>query len=203
MPPTTREFPADHPVHDAIANRWSPYCYDARPVSREDLVSLFEAARWAASCFNEQPWRYIVGTKEDREQYDRVLACLVEPNQAWAKHAPALALGIAKSQFSRNDKENRHSAHDLGLATAQLTLEATARGLGVHQMGGIHPDKARESFSIPEGFEVVTGIAIGYPAADLSKAPEDLAKRDQSPRARKPLSELVFGATWGEGSPLV
>src|SRR5215468_11860774 len=133
-----------HRIHELIARRFSPYAFSPRAVSNEDLCSLFEAARWAASSYNEQPWSYIVAMREDNEEFERLLSCLVEGNQRWASSAPVLVLGIASLNFSRNGKPNRAAIHDLGQASANLTLEATARGLYVHQMIGILPDKARE-----------------------------------------------------------
>lgn len=188
----------DYPVHDLITKRWSPYSFDARPVSDSDLCSLFEAARWAASSYNEQPWSYIVATKKNPEEFARLLSCLVEGNQAWAKAAPVLALGIATLKFRRNQKPNRVALHDLGLAAGNLCLEATARGLVVHQMVGIVPEKAREIYGIPEDSEAVTGIAIGYPG-NPDSLPDTLKERDRTPRQRKPLSEFVFEGKWGQG----
>src|SRR5438270_6621565 len=134
----------DHPIHELIARRWSPYAFADRPVSDSDLRSLFEAARWAASSFNEQPWAYVVATKADPDAFERLLSCLVEGNQGWAVAAPVLALGCTSLRFALNNKPNAAAVHDLGLAGASLTLEATARGLSVHQMIGILPDRARE-----------------------------------------------------------
>jgi nitroreductase len=191
----------DHPIHNLLTERWSPYAFDSKPVAKADLCSLFEAARWAASSYNEQPWSYLVATKEDRE-FERILSCLVEPNQAWAKSAPVLALGIVHLKFSQNNKDNRAAVHDLGLAAGNLLVEATARGLSVHQMIGIHPDKAREVFQIPEHSEAWTAIAIGY-KGDSSKLPEALRERDLMPRQRKPLSQFVFAGKWGQPSPVV
>ena len=162
---------------------------------------LFEAARWAASSYNEQPWNFLVATKEDPGEFERVLSCLVEGNQSWAKAAPVLALGVVSLRFSRSDKENRAAVHDLGLASANLVVEATARGLSVHQMIGILPDKAREVFHIPENSEAWTALAIGY-KADPDKLPEALRERDLAPRRRKPLSQFVFTGKWGNPSPL-
>ncbi len=192
----------DYPVHDLITKRWSPYSFDDRPVSESDLRSLFEAARWAASSYNEQPWSYIVATKENPEEFERLLSCLVEGNQVWAKAAPVLALGIATLKFARNKKPNRVAVHDLGLAAGNLCLEATARGLMVHQMVGILPDKARETYEIPEGSEAVTGFAIGY-AGNPDSLPDTLKERDRAARQRKPLGEFVFGGKWGTTSGLV
>jgi nitroreductase len=193
---------ADHPIHELITKRWSPYSFDARSVTDENLRSLFEAARWAPSSYNEQPWSYIVAKKENPEEFQRLLSCLVEGNQVWAKAAPVLALGIAKLRFARNDQPNRAAIHDLGLAAGNLVVEATARGLWVHQMIGILPDKARETYAIPEGYEPLTGIAIGY-AGDPKALPEGLRERDLARRPRKPLKEFVFSQTWGNVSEII
>lgn len=181
---------ADHPIQTLIGRRWSPYGYDPRPLQREDLRSLFEAARWAPSAFNEQPWRYIVAERGNTAAFERLLSCLVEGNQVWAKNASVLALGVTKTTFARNGKPNRHAAHDLGLATAGLIVEATARGLLVHQMGGILPEKARELYGIPEDFEPLTGIAIGY------RTTADPPPPDTTPRTRHPQADFVFTDAW-------
>ena len=191
-----------HPVHELIAKRWSPYGYADRPVSHDDLRSVFEAARWAPSSYNEQPWSYIVATKDNPVEFERLLSCLVEPNQVWAKAAPVLALGCTSLLFTRNGKPNAAAIHDLGLAAGNLCLEATARGLYVHQMIGILPDKARDVFHIPEGVQPLTGLAIGY-AADPVVLPEKLRERDLASRARKSLAEFVFTGDWGTASSLV
>jgi nitroreductase len=201
MNPIKHATPA-YPIHELVASRYSPYGFADRPVSRDDLRSLFEAARWAASSYNEQPWRYIVATRENKDEFERVLSCLVEPNQAWAKMAPVLALGCTSLRFAMNGKPNSVAVHDLGIASATLTFEATSRGLAVHQMAGILPDKARETFGIPEGFQAVTALAIGY-AADPNKLPDTLKQRDAATRTRKTLAEFVFGSTWGQSSSAV
>lgn len=192
----------DYPVHELIARRWSPYAFADRPVADGDLRSLFEAARWAASSYNEQPWSYIVATKAIGAEFQRLLSCLVEPNQTWAKAAPVLALGCTSLKFALNGKANAAAVHDLGLASASLSLEATARGLCVHQMIGILPDKAREVYRIPESVQAITGLAIGY-AADPNALDEKYRQRDLAPRARKALAEFVFGGEWGLTSNLV
>lgn len=199
----SREATPDHPIHELLVRRWSPYGIEDRSVSREDLHSLFEAARWAASSYNEQPWRYIVATRDQPEEFEKLLSCLVEANRVWAAKAPVLALGVSSLHFSRNGKPNAHAAHDLALATANLTVEATARGLSVHQMAGILPDRAREVYGIPEGFQAFTGMAIGYATLEPEDLPEELRKRDQAPRTRKPLKEIVFGAKWESPSSLL
>ncbi|MGH7856364.1 MAG: nitroreductase family protein [Candidatus Binatia bacterium] len=192
----------DYPILEVLAERWSPYAFAERPVAVADLRSLFEAARWAASSYNEQPWSYIVATKEDPEEFQRVLSCLVDANQKWAKAAPVLALGVVSLKFARNARDNRAAVHDLGLAAGNLLAEATARGLSVHQMIGILPDKAREIYDIPDGSEAWTGIAIGY-EGDPTNLPDALRERDLAPRPRKPLSQFVFSGKWGRPSPLV
>ena len=190
---------ADHPVHDLVSTRWSPYAFDPRPVSTTDLRSLFEAARWAASSYNEQPWRYVVATRDDATHYARLLECLAEANRVWAKAAPVLAIGIVSHIFERNGKANRAAVHDLGLASANLTLEATARGIAVHQMIGFDPEKARANFGIPVDFEAWTALAIGY-RGDPAALPENLRDRDAAPRTRRPLDAFVFGPRWGAAS---
>jgi nitroreductase len=191
----------DHPILQVLSERWSPYGFEDRPVSEADLRSLFEAARWAASSYNEQPWNYLVATREDSPEFGRLLSCLVEANQAWAKAAPVLVLGVVNLRFAKNMKDNRAAVHDLGLASGNLVVEATARGLSVHQMIGILPDQARKVYQIPEHFEAWTAMAIGY-KADPAKLPDALKERDLAPRQRKPLSKFVFTGQWGQPSPL-
>ena len=191
----------DHPVHELITKRWSPYAFADRAVSDDDLRSLFEAARWAASSYNEQPWRYIVATKTNSEEFERLLSCLVEGNQPWAKAAPVLAIGCTSLNFTKTGQPNAAAHHDLGLASATLTLEATARGLSVHQMIGILPDRVRELYAVPDGIQPLTALAIGY-LGDPAALPENYRPRDLSPRPRKPLAEIVFGGRWGTPSSL-
>jgi nitroreductase len=198
----TKKASPDHPIQQVLAERWSPYGFANRSVTESDLRSLFEAARWAASSYNEQPWTYFVATKENAQEFGRLLSCLVEANQEWAKAASVLVLGVVSLKFSRNNKDNRAAVHDLGLASANLVVEATARGLSVHQMIGILPDKAREVFQIPEHSEAWTAMAIGY-KADPAQLPDALKERDLTPRQRKPLSQFVFTGKWGQPSPLV
>jgi nitroreductase len=186
----------DYPIHKFLAERWSPYAFQDRPVSEADLCSLFEAARWSASSYNEQPWRYLVATQGNPDQFQQLLSCLTEGNQIWAKNAPVLALGIASLKFTLNREDNRAAIHDLGLATGNLVVEATARGICVHQMIGILPDKARDLFDIPEGFEAWTGLAIGY-QGDPMTLPDDLQQCDLKPRQRTPLDQFVFAGKWG------
>jgi len=192
----------DHPVQELIAGRWSPYAFDSRPVPLSDLQSVFEAARWAPSSYNEQPWSYIIATKDDPKEFERLLSCLIEGNRNWAKDAPVLALGVVSLKFKSTGQENRAAIHDLGLAAGNLVFEATARNLMVHQMIGILPEKARETYNIPAGHEAWTALAIGYlgSGADL---PDRLRQRDSTPRQRKRLNEFVFARQWGNPSALM
>ena len=170
--------------------------------SRTRISARCSRRRWAASSYNEQPWSYIVATKKAPEAFERLLSCLVEGNQAWARLRPCWRLGCTSLNFARNGKPNDAAVHDLGLASANLTLEATARGLSVHQMIGILPDRARELYRIPEGVRPLTGLAIGY-AGDPAVLPENYRARDLAPRTRKVLAEFVFGDAWGEASSSV
>jgi nitroreductase len=190
------------PVHDLIRERWSPRAFSSRPIEKEKLRSLFEAARWAASSYNAQPWYFIVATKDDPENYKKILDTFVEFNQGWAKNAPVVALSVARMKFEHNGTPNNHAFHDVGQAAANLALQATALGLQVHQMAGILPYKAREIFGIPDGYEAVAGFAIGYPG-DPADLPDTLREQERAPRSRKPLDSFVFTGKWGKISPIV
>jgi len=179
----------DYPIHELIARRWSPRSFEARPIPDADLRGMLEAARWAASSFNEQPWRFIVARRQDRDGFERALGCLTENNRHWARNAGALILTAVSKTFERNGKPNRVALHDLGKAAGYLVLEATARGLHARQMAGVDLERVRETHGVPEGFEPQTAIAIGY-AGD----PED----ESGPRTRKPQSEFVFESHWGQ-----
>ena len=185
----------DHPIHDFITNRWSPYKFADRLVLKEDLLSLFEAARWAPSSYNEQPWRFIMATKDQPQVFEKLLTFLAPGNQEWAKNASALVLGITHRTFDRNGKENKAAIYDLGAAVSYLTFEATTRGISVHQMIGIEPEKARDAYAIPNDYEVLTAFAIGYSGLSES-ALDKLAERDQAPRTRKVIAEFVFSRKW-------
>jgi nitroreductase len=182
-----------------IRHRWSPRAFDSRPVEPEKLRSLFEAARWASSSGNGQPWSYIVATKDDPDNFARVLQCFNENNQVWTKHAPVIGLSVATIKNPTSGKPNRFAFHDVGQATATLALQASELGLEIHQMGGIFPDKAREVFSVPEDHEVVAGFALGYPG-DPNSLPENLRERELQLRQRKPAAEFVFSGKWGKAA---
>jgi len=198
-----RPAPATEPIHDLILHRWSPRAFDSRAVEPDKLRTLFEAARWSASSYNAQPWYFIVGTKNDPENYKKVLDSFVEFNQGWAKSAPVVALSVAGFKMPHDGSTNRHAFHDVGQAAATLALQATALGLQVHQMAGILPDKAREIFGIPPDFEAVAGFAIGYPGDHMTLPEGRLRDNETGPRQRKPLSSFVFTGKWGETSPIV
>jgi nitroreductase len=194
--------PIDFPVHDLIRDRWSPRAFADKPVAPEILRSLFEAARWAPSSYNEQPWAYIVATKGEPDDFAKVLSVLVEFNQSWAKNAYVLGLAMCELKFAKNGTPNRNAQYDTGAATALLAVEATARGLAVHQMAGFDAAKARKAFEIPEGWDPLAAMAIGYPG-DPASLPASLQERERAERKRKPLSEFVMRAQWGQPAPFV
>lgn len=193
----------DYPIHEIIKQRWSPRAFSPREVEREKLLSLLEAARWAPSSYNEQPWRYFVATREHPEHYEKLFGCLGEGNRKWAGNAPVLMLSVAKTFFDKNQRGNRHAWHDVGLATANLIFQATDLGLHVHQMAGFHVEKVRRVLRIPQGFEPAAMIAVGYLGDPESLEDEKLRARETAPRTRKPLKEIVFANTWGQAAPLV
>jgi nitroreductase len=197
-----QELTASHgkALKDLLARRRSPYAFSPRPVEPERLRALLEAARSAPSSYNEQPWRFIVATRDDPEAFERLLSVLVDGNRQWAKNAPVLTISVAKLDFS-NGSPNRHAFHDVGQAAAYLTVQATALGLAVHQMGGFDAQRTRELLRIPEGYEPVAAIALGYPG-DPEDLPEPLRSRQNGPRSRKPLEELVFAGDWDQPFPL-
>ncbi len=176
-------------IHPLLNQRYSPRAFADRPVLEADLELVLEAARWAPSSRNEQPWRFLV-THRDAEGHAELLAALNESNRRWAHHAPVLILCMVQRNFERLEVPNHHAWHDLGLAIAQLTLQASAQGMGLHQLGGFDPDIARERCGIPDTVDLVTIIALGYPG-DASALPEDLRVRETNHSPRKPLEELV------------
>ncbi len=188
--------PSDFPVHELIRERWSPRAFADRLVPQEVLRSIFEAARWAPSCYNEQPWAYIVASRDDNEGFERMLSVLVEFNANWAKSAPLLAIAVAELAFAKNNSPNRNAQYDTGAASALLSLEATAHGLAVHQMAGYDQEKARQVFGIPAGWEAIAALAIGYPG-DPASLPQPLKDREMAPRTRKPIAEFVMAGHWG------
>jgi nitroreductase len=190
------------PIHDLIRRRWSPRAFSEQPVEPDKLRSVLEAARWAPSSRNEQPWAFLVATKDNAEGYEGLAGVLMDSNRAWAGNAPVLILTIAHTRLEKDGQPNRHALHDLGQATANLIFQATSLGLATHQMGGFHPDAARERFGIPEGWEPVSVIALGYPG-NAESLPESLRERESAQRRRKPLGEFVFSGTWGHPASIL
>jgi len=181
----TMKNPINYSIHEALNARQSPYAFDPeRKVSTDDLNSLFEAVRWTMSSYNAQPWRYIVGVRgSDDGVWKQLFDVLVEGNQVWAKNAPVLALGLVEHNFEHNGEPNKAAVHDLGAASASLTFEATVRGIAVHQMIGIDPEKACEMFGLNESIEPFTGLAIGY---------VDASDKTDTERVRKPSKDFIL-----------
>ena len=184
-------------IEPLLTQRSSPYTFDPnRTVAEQDLRALFEAARWTMSSYNAQPWRYIVGVKSrSPEVWQQIYEALVAGNQGWAQHAPVLALGLTNNIFEHNGKENKAAMHDLGAASANLTFEATARGISVHQMIGIEADKAAETFSLAPEITPLTALAIGY-AGDNPELATELAERDKRPRERIDVSDFLISGSF-------
>lgn len=197
----SKPAPVGPHVHKLIRDRWSPRAFADRSIPAEEAKSLFEAAQWAPSCYNAQPWGFVVATRDQPEDFARLLSCLVPFNQDWAKAASMLLVTTARTAFEHNGKPNAHAWHDVGLAVAQLTLQAESLGLQAHQMAGIDVEKTRETLAVPEGWDPVTAVAIGYPG-DPESLPEGLRDQEVGGRQRKPLSEIVFGGRWGAESSL-
>lgn len=188
-----KHAPTVEGVLPTIHARWSSRAFSDKPVSDADLHRIFEAARWTASAYNEQPWRYIAGRK-GTETYQAIYDSLIGFNQEWAGRAPVLILGIASSKFSHNGTDNACALYDLGAATSQLTLQAAALGLTSHQMAGFDRDKARKSLGIPEDYKLGIVTALGYQGDLAALTNERLLAMETSPRQRKPLGEIVFSA---------
>ncbi len=180
----------DLPVHDLILRRWSPRSFTTEPVSDHDLKTLFTAASWAASSYNEQPWRFIVGRKGDAT-WQKIFDTLMPLNQSWATTAPVLFASFGKKTFSHNGSPDPYGLHDAGASTATLSLQATALGLHTHGMGGFDHNALREAFNVPEDFEVGAVWAIGY-VGDPDALPEGFQALEKAPRSRKPLEAFVF-----------
>jgi nitroreductase len=188
-----KKAPPVEGVLPVVQTRWSPRSFADRNVDPADLAKVFEAARWAASSTNEQPWRFLVGARGS-EAYSKILDALVPFNQSWAKSAPVLILGVTKTKFSHNGTPNPVALYDLGAAASYLTLQAAALGLATHQMAGFNADTARKSFEIPDEYHIGAVIALGYQGEPAALANPQLVDREVAPRERKPLSEFVFSS---------
>jgi nitroreductase len=183
----------DYPIHKLLKKRWSPRSLSDQSIDEKLLYQLFEAARWAPSSYNEQPWKFIIARQEDEAAFAKLSEVMDEFNQSWATDAPVIVLGLAKQSFSANGRSNPHAEHDLGQAIAHLTFEATRHDLYVHQMAGILPDKARELYDISEAYTPATMFAIGY-----LEDSGDLPSNDSPPRSRKNLEDIVYEGEWSE-----
>ncbi len=186
----------DHDIHPLITRRWSPRAFADTPIAAEVRDKLFEAARWAASSYNEQPWRFVYAHKGS-EAYDKLMSAINPFNQAWAKSAPLLILGITRKDFSRNGKENRHAMYDLGAAVANMSLQATEEGIYFHQMAGFDPDQASQVFGIPNEYTPVVAIAAGY-LGDAATLPENLREKEYAPQQRKKIDAFAFDGEFND-----
>ena len=187
-------------IHTIIKERWSPRAFDIdRLVTHDELLALLEAARWAPSCFNDQPWRFVICNKAtDEAIWQAGLDVLVEKNRQWAKNAPLLILAVAMENFNHNGQLNRWSMYDTGAATANLSLQATALGLVVHQMGGFDAEKALAVFDLPVNCQPMAMLAVGYQAV-IEVLDEDFKEAELASRSRKALSERFYSGRWGKG----
>jgi nitroreductase len=184
-----------HPIADLLNNRWSGRAIDAsKLVSREIVLQLLEAGRWAPSCANEQPWRFLVFTEENPEALEKARSCLV-PGNAWAKKAPVLLLSVANEQWARDGSPNPYAAHDVGLASENVALQASSLGLVLHFMAGYDAKKATELFNIPTGYRALAMIAVGYPG-NPDELNDKQREAELAPRSRKPLEEIAFFDGW-------
>jgi nitroreductase len=185
------------PINDTIVNRWSQRAFDAsKPISRAQIIALLEAARWAPSSYNDQPWRFIVCDKNtDAAAWQKAFDCLMPNNQAWLVNAPVLIIGCANTLLDVNQQANRFAQYDTGAAAENLCLQASSMGLAAHQMGGFNADLAREKFTIPTQYTLMAMLAVGY-EGDANDLPDDLKARELAGRKRKPIGEVFFDGTW-------
>jgi nitroreductase len=195
-----KQAPAAEEVLPVFRARWSPRSFSDRAVSAADLRKVFEAARWAPSSYNEQPWRFLLGLRNS-ETYKRIGSSLGPSNQQWALKAPVLILGTARKHFSHNSTPNHFAVFDLGAASAFITLQAATLGLATHQMAGYDQDAARKALQIPDDFHLGSVMALGYQGEPSALTNEQMLTQETSPRTRKPLSEIVLSA-WGEPAKL-
>ncbi len=184
-------------VLPSIEERWSPRAFSSKSVSKENLNLLFDAARKAASCFNEQPWRFVYARKEDKENFDLLLDCLVEGNQVWAKNASILVATIAKKTFTESGKPNKHAWHDVGLSIGNMSVQATSMGIYLHQMAGYDTEKTIKNLDLSDDFEPVSFIAIGY-LGEKDQLPKDLKEIEKKESPRKEVNEITFVGKMGE-----
>ena len=184
-------------MHPILKNRRSPVLFSDKKIAKEDILGIFEAARWSPSSSNQQPWRYIIAPKDKPEDFQRLFNCLTAGNKLWVKNVPLLCISIAEVISDYNYKENRYAFHDVGLSTSFLIFQAMSLGIYVHVMGGFNPDMAVESLNIPERFSPVAMIAMGYPADSPEGFPAELITKEKRKRVRKEIPEILFNGLWG------
>lgn len=178
-------------IHQIIRDRYSTVTFSSKVIEEEKLASLFEAARWAPSAFNEQPWRFIVGIEGKDDNYQKIYNCLMEANQYWAKFAPVLVLTITSVNSSVTGKPNRFAHYDTGMAVGNLLAQTTALGLYAHQMGGFSVKNAKEFFNIGDDFEIMAAMAIGY-KGNIELFPDYIQERELKKRYRKSMNEILL-----------
>jgi len=187
--------PTSYPINDLAKNRWSPRLFSDKPIEPEKIMTLFEAARWAPSSYNDQPWMYYYATKENQIGFKKLFDLMGEFNQAWAKSAAMLIIIFARKNFAYNNTPNHNYAYDTGAASAMITLEGEHQGLKTHQMIGFDLTKANATAGLPEAeYEVMAMMAVGYPATEekLKTHDEEFVKRELAERTRKDLKEMIF-----------
>lgn len=197
MSRTQKIAATDHDIEILLRSRWSPRAFDERPITRAEILRLLEAARWAPSCANEQPWRFVVVSRSDAAAFDRLLACLVEGNRKWAARASLLIVLVAKLTFDRNGAPNKYAQHDVGLALGNLLLQATAMGIAGHPMAGFDAESTRMACHIPDGFDPVSVTALGYPGHPDSLE-DPYRAREIASRERLTIGQLAFSGAWGQ-----
>jgi len=199
MNPLTRPADTDVPLLDAIRLRWSPRAFSDRPICDHDLRTILTAAQWAPSTYNEQEWRFIIARKQQPGQFERAVACLVEANRQWARLASVLMFCVGRTTFTGNDRPNPVWRHDVGLATAQLVIQAMALGIYAHQMAGFDAPAVRRTYDVPAAFEPSVAVALGY-AGRVADLPAAFREAELAARGRRSLSDMVFAETWGRAA---
>lgn len=191
----TKEADVNYPIQQILRDRWSPRVFTEVEPTEKEIKQLFEAVRWAASSYNQQPWRFIVGRKGNNT-YQRIFDLMSEFNQDWVD-SPVLILCAFKKTFD-NGKDNYHALHDLGLGIGNMSLQAQSMGIALHQMAGVDREKAQKIFEIPEDYHVATAIAVGFYGGDPTKLGDDLQEQEMKGRTRMPQTDFVFNGEWGK-----
>lgn len=190
-----KEADVNYPIQQILKDRWSPRVFTEVELKEKELRQLFEAVRWAASSYNQQPWRFIVGRKGS-DTYQKIFDLMSDFNQGWVD-SPVLILCAFKKTFD-NGKDNFHALHDLGLGVGNMSLQAQSMGIALHQMAGVDRDEAKKAFGIPDDYHVATAIAVGFYGGDPSKLSDDLQEQEMKERTRMPQTDFVFNGEWGK-----